>query len=266
MPRAGRELTGRPVTDDKGSRFWDVDALRGVAIMMVVLYHLVYDLDNFGGYPIESTAGFWALFADASAFLFVFLVGLSLTLSYSRTSATQRPTGTLFGKYVRRGLRIFAYGMVITLVFRLLDYGYVIFGILHLIGISIILAYPFLKLRAASLLLGLAIVATGTYIQAKDLVAGGIAGVLLAPLGVLPEGLMMPDYRPLLPWFGVVLLGVFFGNAAYLPWRKRSPSGEMPNHGAPVAFLGRHTLLIYLVHQPVLIATLWVLGIIDVGF
>lgn len=238
-------------------RFWDVDAARGVAMIMVILYHLVFDLDNFGGYPIASTSGFWAAFADASAFMFVFLAGLSLTLSRRRSAA---PT---FGKYLGRGLRIFAYGMLITLVFRLLDYGYVIFGILHLIGASIILAYPFLRLRWANLVLGLLIIALGAWVGARDLAAGGIAGVLLAPLGVLPEGLMMPDYRPLLPWFGVVLLGVFAGNAAYLPWRERHRAGEPPGRAVSgLAFIGRNTLFIYLVHQPVLIAALWAIGVL----
>ena len=244
-------------------RFWDVDVVRGVAIMMVVFYHLVFDLDNFGGYAIESTAGFWAVFADISAFLFVFLAGLSLSISRARAGAGGR---NLFAKYLSRGLRIIGWGMLITLVFRLVDFGYVIFGILHLIGLSIILAYPLLKLRYANLVLGLCVIAAGVYMRTQNFVVGGAAGVLLTPLGVLPEGLMMPDYRPLLPWFGVVLLGLFFGNAAYLVWRKKSPPAPAPRAARPLAFIGRHTLFIYLVHQPVLIAMLWAMGIIELGF
>jgi uncharacterized membrane protein len=251
------------VTGETSLRFWDVDAARGVAIVMVVLYHLVYDLDNFAGYGIESTSGFWAVFADLSAFAFVFLVGLSLAISISREQGAGRRGWGLFGKYLRRGARIFAYGMLITFVFLALGYGYVIFGILHLIGASIVLAYPFMRLGAPNAFAGLALIAAGAYVQAKQLVVGGIAGVLLAPLGVLPEGLFMPDYRPLLPWFGVVLLGVFFGNVVYLAWRKRAPVTAPPPYAAPVAFLGRHTLLIYLIHQPILIATLWALGVIE---
>ena len=243
-------------------RFWDVDAVRGVAIVMVVFYHLIFDLDNFGGYPVESTAGFWAIFADTSAFLFVFLAGLSLSISRARAGAEER---NLFGKYLSRGLRIIGWGMLITLVFRLVDFGYVIFGILHLIGLSIILAYPLLRFRYANLVLGLFVIAAGVYMRTQDFVMGGAAGVLLTPLGVLPEGLLMPDYRPLLPWFGVVLLGLFFGNAAYLVWRKHSPPAPVPRAARPLAFLGKHTLFIYLVHQPVLIAILWTMGIIDLG-
>ena len=233
---------------------------------MVVLYHLIYDLDNLAGYGIESTSGFWAVFADTSAFLFVFLAGLSLSISYARTGAASSPSWSLFGKYLHRGMRIFGYGMLITLAFLALGYGYVIFGILHLIGLSIILAYPFMKLRLANLFAGLAVIAAGAYLQVQGVVVGGMAGVLLSPLGILPANLFMPDYRPLLPWFGVVLLGLFFGNAAYLAWSRRKPPSPAPRAAKPLAFLGRHTLFIYLIHQPVLIATLWTLGIVDLAF
>src|ERR671910_3542262 len=107
--KAGEESgTQRRVA--KGQRFWEVDAARGVAIVMMVVYHLTYDLDTFGGYGIESTSGFWARFADATASAFLFLVGVSLAISYARASAGH-PGRSLFGKYLLRGIRIFAYGM-----------------------------------------------------------------------------------------------------------------------------------------------------------
>lgn len=248
-------------------RYWDVDFARGVAMVMVVLYHLVYDLDNFGGYPVASTSGFWAVFADASAAAFVSLAGLSLAISSCREGEAGRGGRDLFAKYLIRGTKIFGYGMLITLVFLVLGYGYVIFGILQLIGLSVVLAYPFLRLRFASAFAsafgGLAVVGAGIYVGSEQIVVGGPAGVLLAPLGVLPENLFMPDYRPLLPWFGVFLLGLFFGNAAYLPWRRKVPEGAAPPYAAPVALLGRHTLFVYLVHQPLLLAGLWALGIVE---
>jgi uncharacterized membrane protein len=255
---------GQGVNDTTVSRFWEVDAARGIAIIMVVFYHLIYDLDTFGGYGIKSTSGFWAVFADTSAFMFVFLAGLSLAISYSRASAVPRSGWELFGKYLRRGLRIFSYGMLITFVFWALQFGSVIFGILHLIGVSIVLAYPFMKLRLLNLFLGLSLVAVGVYMRIEDVSAHS---AWLAPLGVVPDNLFMPDYRPLLPWFGVVLLGLFFGNVVYGDRRKKMPpSSEGPAYVAPVTFLGRHTLLIYLIHQPILIVTLWALGIVDLGF
>ncbi len=151
--------------------------------------------------------------------------------------------------------------MIITLATWMLGMGIIVFGILHLIGTSIILAYPFLRFRFLNLFAGLAIIAAGWYLQTLDLTA---ESPWLLPLGVVPEGLFMPDYRPLLPWFGVVLLGVFAGNLAYgggkriagLSWRRPSPARTL-------AFLGRYSLFIYLVHQPLLVGLLAVFGIVN---
>lgn len=233
-----------------------MDAARGVAILMMILYHLTYDLDTFGGFPIESTSGFWALFADATATLFLFLVGVSLAISHSK--AAGRSDG-LFKKYLWRGLRVFGYGVVITVVFWAFGMGTVVFGILHLIGVSIVLAYPFLGRRFASLAVGLLVIAAGAWMMTLDPTS---QNPLLLPFGVVPEGLFMPDYRPLLPWFGVVLIGVFAGSLVY--GGRGRVAGPMPSIARPLGFLGRWSLGIYLVHQPVLIGLLAVFGVIEI--
>jgi uncharacterized membrane protein len=224
---------------------------------MMVVYHLTYDLETFGGYGIESTSGFWAWFADATASAFLFLVGISLAISYSRAGPAR------FGKYLRRGIRILAYGMALTLIFLALGLGVVAFGILHLIGVSIILAYPLLKYRIANLFLGLCFIAAGWYMRAQGVSS---ESAWLLPLGVVPENLFMPDYRPLLPWFGVVLLGLFAGNALYGGGKR--PAGvprRVPPVARPLVPLGRNSLFIYLVHQPLLVALLVALGVIEIG-
>src|SRR5918998_1161777 len=133
--KAGEESgTQRRVA--KEQRFWEVDAARGVAIIMMVVYHLTYDLDAFGGYGIEATTGFWARFADVTASLFLF-----------------------FG------------------------IGIVAFGILHLIGVSIVLAYPLLNLRLSNFLLGALAFAAGMYVMAQD----PMGSPWLLPFGVVPE-------------------------------------------------------------------------------
>jgi uncharacterized membrane protein len=230
---------------------------------MMVVYHLMYDLDYFGGYDIEATSGFWARFADATAGTFLFLVGVSLAISYSRANAA-RPGRSLFGKYLLRGIRIFAYGMALTVVFVVFGMGVVAFGILHLIGVSIILAYPLLRYRYANLFLGLSIIAVGVYIRIEGFSS---ESPWLLPFGVVPENLVMPDYRPLLPWFGVVLLGLFAGNVLYGNGRRPALfANKAPVATKPLLPLGRNSLFIYLVHQPILILLLASLGVIQVGF
>ena len=237
-----------------------MDAARGVAIAMMVVYHLMYDLDYFGGYPIESTSGFWARFADATASAFLFLVGVSLAISYARASAGH-PGRSLFGKYLLRGIRIFAYGMALTVVFLVFGMGVVAFGILHLIGVSIILAYPLLRYRFANLFLGLSLLAAGVYMRIEGLSS---QSPWLLPFGVVPENLVMPDYRPLLPWFGVVLLGVFAGNVVYGGRRPALFAGKAPAVARPLLPLGRNSLLVYLIHQPILISLLAAFGVIQI--
>ncbi len=236
-----------------------MDTARGVAILMMVLYHFMYDLDTFGGYNIESTSGFWAGFADLTTFSFVFLVGVSLAISYAKSSArAERP---LLGKYFLRGIKIIGYGMVLTLSTWVLGMGIILFGILHLIGTSIILTYPFLRFRLLNLFAGLAFIAAGWYLQSLEISS---KSPWLLPLGVVPEGLFMPDYRPLLPWFGVVLLGVFIGNLVYGSGKRLAGiSWKMPAPALPLTLLGRHSLFIYLVHQPIMVGLLAAFGIIN---
>jgi len=256
-----REAHTKRSAGKRSQRFWEVDAARGVAILMMVVYHLTYDLDTFGGYGISSTSGFWAYFADATAFSFLFLVGVSLAISHAKARA-RRPEGSLFVKYLMRGLVVLGWGLVLTAVSLVLGMGVIAFGILHLIGVSIILAYPLLNLRLPNLVLGLAVVAVGIYIQTLDLVSGS---PWLLPFGVVPEGLLMPDYRPLLPWFGIILIGLFVGNVVYGSGRAPLGKGAGPRLARPLGVLGRWSLVIYLVHQPLLIAMLAALGIIRIG-
>jgi uncharacterized membrane protein len=266
-------------------RFWEIDALRGVAIVMMVLVHLRYDLVYYGGYrtPLLVSAG-WVNFARATASIFMFLVGVSLTLSFARATKVEPGDRQLFAKYLKRGLTVFGWGMVITVVtWVLLREGAVYFGILHFIGLSIILAYPFLRLRLPNLLIGLILIALYPFLRLRlpNLLIGLILVALgaylngrtftfpwLMWLGLVPERLTSVDYYPLIPWFGVVLLGVFFGNLLYPGHARRFPfpnwSGVLPIRW--LAFLGQHSLMIYVVHQPIIMAMLSLSGVINPGF
>lgn len=243
-------------------RLWEIDGTRGIAILMMVTFHVVFDLHHFGAAAIAVSSGFWRHFAQATATLFLLLVGVSLTLSYSH--ARRRLTGIeLPVKYLKRGIRIFLYGMAITvLTWLFLPNGVILFGVLHCIGVSIMLAYPLLRYRWLTLLLGLASIAAGVA------VSGVQAGTnIFLWLGVHTGDLYMFDYFPLLPWLGVVFLGVFLGNTLYPDgkrrWRLPDLSG-WPMAGL-LAWMGRHSLVIYLVHQPVLIALLAAVGAIEIG-
>jgi uncharacterized membrane protein len=251
------------MTQHLDERFWELDLLRGVAILLMIFYHVLYDLDRFGGWGIGIHTGFWRYFAFATASLFLLLVGVSLTLSYARAAHTNSEQ-RLFPKYLNRGVRIFAWGLVITAVtWVLMRDSFVRWGILHLIGLSIILAFPLLKLRYGNLMLGSLLLLLGVLIRNLR-----VGSPWLLWLGLMPAQFTSVDYFPVLPWFGVVLIGVFVGNSLY-PGYQRIFRLQDRSHRLPVRsldLLGRHSLLIYLVHQPVLVVALFLVGAVDIGF
>ncbi len=247
MGPTGKSAGGHPVETADGWRVWEIDCLRGLAVCMMLVANLTFDLDYFV-FSIDPQSGFLPLFARGTAGLFVFLVGLSLTLSDARAARSGRRR---FGRFLRRGLRIFGLGLLVSAATRLaVRDDFVVFGVLHLIGTAIVLAYPFLTLPAwVSLVTGLLIMGLGPF----------LAGVTvdfpwLLWLGVPYQGFSSVDYVPLVPWFGPVLVGIFAGRTLYPEGRRRwrPPDGWTKRRTlAPLAFCGRHSLLIYFVHQPV---------------
>ena len=246
-----------PVSKQK-TRLWEVDTVRGVAIVLMVFYHFVWDLQFFNLTDINALSGPWQAFARMIATMFISVMGVSLTLSYSRDVRLTGHTNH-FRKYLVRGGKVFGWGMVITVAtYFFIGRGFVVFGILHLIGLSIIAAYPFLSLNKwITLAVGIAVIGLGFYID------GQVAThPWLIWLGLKQVGRSMVDYYPMAPWFGVALLGVFAGYSLYRDGQRRFSLPDM-SQASPVRglrFLGRHSLLIYLIHQPILIGTLFVLG------
>ena len=240
----------------KPSRYWEVDTLRGIAIVLMVLYHLAWDLNYFGAVELDMYSGLWPRFARGIATIFIWLVGVSLVFSYSRGDQTG-----VFLKYLRRGGKVFGMGLLITLAtYLFLGHGFVIFGILHLIGFSIVAAYPFLphRRRHTSLLVGLVFIGLGMRLDGQVLPTPWLIW-----LGINQTGRSMVDYYPVLPWFGVVLVGIYVGHILYPRGVPRLALPDMSS--TPIvwglSFLGRHSLLIYLIHQPILLGILILLGI-----
>ena len=238
-------------TTGSSARYWEVDALRGFAIVEMVIFHFVWDLAYFGLYQANVLTGPWQLFARNIAATFIFVMGVSLTLSYHRVVQQSGHTRH-FAKFLRRGAQIFGLGMLVTLAtYFFLARGFVIFGILHVIGVSIIAAYPFLGCNKwLSLVAGLASIGLGLYLNSLV-----VSHPWLLPLGVKQSGRYMVDYYPFFSWFGVALLGIFAGEALYPAGVRRFHLPDWSQVGVirGLRFLGRHSLLIYVIHQPILI-------------
>ena len=244
-------------------RFWEIDVFRGIAIIMMVVYHLSYDLYFLAGAPIKINSLSWILFQRTTASLFLLLVGISLTISYSKLKAKILQEKSLFRRNLKRGIKIFLWGMVITLfTLVFLSDGFIVFGILHLIGISIIISYPFLEYKYKNLGLGLIIILIGVYL-------GNFTFDIpyLFWLGFEPRSFFSFDYFPILPWYGVVLIGIFLGNLIYPQGKREFNMPDVSNNIITrlLSFLGKHSLKIYIIHQPIIILILYALGYINLS-
>jgi uncharacterized membrane protein len=244
------------VTTKQTSRFWELDLLRGTAVVMMISFHILYDLEFFNLYNFNLYSGPLLFYVILIASLFLGLVGVSLSISHARIGNQLSPKQQ-FIKYMKRGFTLIILGMLITLgTWLYLDEGFVIFGILHCIGLSIILAYPFLKYTYHPFFIGCILIILGIYLRTIT-----VSFSWLLWLGFRPMGFYTVDYFPLLPWFGVILIGITIGNIFY---RQNTRQFSLKSYSKnPVIrfgiFLGQHSLLIYLLHQPILIGVFIIL-------
>jgi uncharacterized membrane protein len=242
------------------NRFWEIDALRGIAITLMVLFHLVYDLVFFDVLQIDIWSGPVLYIGRSAAMLFVFLVGVSLTLSHSRSKVSGLQVS--FKKYLKRGFHIFLWGLVFTIgSWLLFPDEFIVFGVLHFIGVAIVLSYPLLKYRLLNLIGGFMVLFLGGLVENFT-----VDFPWLIWLGLTPAGFQTLDYFPLLPWFGITMFGIFTGNMLYPDYRRKYELLDLSHNPliSALEFLGRKSLMIYIVHQPLLVFILYAAGIIDV--
>lgn len=234
-------------------RFAEVDLIRGLAVVGMVIFHTIFDLDYLGlsGLPPESFPV--NILGKATAIAFVFLAGVSLHLSRSRQVLYGgRP---VFIKYLRRGLLLIFLGLLITAATLIYPGdGYVVFGVLHLIGLSTILSYPLLLRPKACLLAAAMAISAGIYLESQP-----FHSLWLVWLGFVPCGFYSLDFFPVFPWFGVVLTGIWAGSIAYPGYCRAFslPAVSSIWIAGKVCFLGRHSLAIYMAHQPLIFGAIW---------
>ena len=226
-----------------GKRIWELDTLRGICILGMVLVHLLYNLDSMGILPTPAPVLFLQQWGGV---FFLLISGICVTL------------GT---HHVRRGLIVLGCGMLctaVTAILFFLNMGskdiLIYFGILHCLGICMLLWGLLSRLPAWVLAVLGGLLSAAGLLVIPDI---AVDTPWLIPLGFCPKGFTTADYFPLLPNLGYFLLGSALGRLLYKAKRTRIPNTNT-NH-LLIRFLcgcGRHSLLIYLLHQPVLMLVL----------
>lgn len=225
-----------------------VDAMRGVALALMVIYHFFFDLAHFGlaGFDFYADA-FWLNFRTLILSLFLVLVGVSLVLSVRKNLR--------IGRFMKRLLRIAGAALLVSLAtWWMFGERFVFFGVLHFIALASLLGLLFVHKPVVALVFGAALLVIGNGWQFPWFDQPGWRWI-----GLMTHKPATEDYVPLLPWFGIVLAGIFIGDVLSRGGYLEKLNGLLPAGSAPVrvlTFSGRHSLLIYLLHQPLLFAVI----------
>lgn len=235
------------VSTTRHTRFWELDILRTNATLVMIIFHTYYLRSYFGIEYHNMDYLYWLWFAGGGG-TFMFLAGLSITIARSRAKKAS--------SFLIRGLKILGWGMGITLVTWLISpREYVIFGILQFFGIAFMLAPFFIRFRYVNLILGVVVLAAGFYmIEQRALVS------IPWLLWLMPHSFATMDYWPLIPFFGIFLVGMFCGTILYPDGNRRFSLPDLNNRVTSILTLpGRHTLAIYLAQWPAIIGILLLL-------
>lgn len=232
-------------------RIWELDALRGLCILGVVIVHGIFDAVKLYGLISWDYPDWYALIMDWGGLVFLVLSGICVTLG---------------SRCIRRGVIVFLGGMACTLatwaMYRLgfAAEGIIIyFGVLHCLGACMLLWPVFRKLPWWALAaLGIALAVLGQHLDTIH-----PDHMWLMPLGMYPSSFISADYFPLIFNLGFFLVGAALGKTLYK--NKTTLFPKVDPQALPVRILckcGSWSLWIYLLHQPVLTAVFTALSLV----
>jgi len=245
-----RSMRAPPRTADSAAapprvgRIAGIDALRGVALCLMFAYHFSFDLRFYRVIAADFEHDpFWLGFRAVIVSSFMTLVGVSLVLADR--------AGTAPAHFARRVAMIAGCALAVSagswLVF---PRSFIYFGILHCIAVASLVAWPVVRRPALALAIGVAILAAGLTLTHPAFDARALSWIGFTTAKPVTE-----DYVPVAPWAGVVFLGIAIGNGlARSGFRALAPLAAAPRW---LRWLGRHSLAVYMVHQPILLGAMW---------
>ena len=231
-----------------GQRLDRLDALRGLAIVWMAVFHFCFDLNHFGWLqPRQNFYAdpFWTLQRTAIVSLFLFCAGMS--------QAVALHAGQSWSRFWRRWLQIAGCAVLVSAGSAWMFPGsWISFGVLHGIALMLVLT----RLAGPRLPVPALLALGGLLVLLPFFIAHPIFDSRLTNwVGLVTHKPVTEDYVPLLPWWGVMLWGLAAGR-----WIVRARpgwlAGAMSGAGRPLAALGRWSLTFYMLHQPVLIGLL----------
>lgn len=237
--------------NNKKSHFDILDVGRGFAILLMFIYHFSFDLDYYGFIQQNFTHDeFWTTFRTIIVSLFLVIMGISLYLSCYRGLSKKRFLQRLY-------LLLFYSSLVSLSSWIMYPKAMIFFGILHFITVASLLGLLFIRLGKINALLGLLLI-----ILPQNISHEFFNQPYLQWFGLMTKLPITVDYVPLLPWFGVVLIGIYLGQL----FSQQSSQSFLKTWQASnivskaLALAGRYSLHIYMLHQPLFLGILYIIS------
>ncbi len=236
------------MNESKGHRLIAVDLARSLALLGMVIFHFTFDLELFGHIaPATTVTGGWAVFARLVAWSFLFLAGVSLVLAHGE--------GRRWGAFRRRFLRVAGAAMVVTgVTLAAFPQAFIFFGILHSIAVASLLGMAVIGLRWQVL----AVLAVAVVVADRTLGFEMFNPIWLVWTGLGTRMPLSVDFVPVFPWLAAFLAGMavarLMARAGLWARLARWQPGPLLQR---LAWPGRHSLAIYLIHQPILMSLVW---------
>lgn len=237
-------------------RFWEIDALRGLAILSMIVFHTYFDVIVIKNLHINPNVGFFSAFQKFSSNTFIFLSGVSLSIGFVQKFAP-------ISAYVKRGAFIYGIATLLSFTTHMLSPEcYIHFGILHFFGCAIMLCYLFGNLCFWNLPIGIALILLGKYLNKLN-----APDDFFMIWGYSSKTINHLDYFPILPNLGTVLLGLFVGEHLYKVDKRTFRFINKPNFFLVsfLTYIGSRSLFIYITHQLVIIPIVIVLNFFNSG-
>ncbi|MBN1861548.1 MAG: DUF1624 domain-containing protein [Candidatus Thermoplasmatota archaeon] len=250
-PNRNQKEETRPST-----RFIELDILRGCAILFMIILHVFWDLDYFGFLPLNTY--FYSLNIIVPVMFFL-LVGICLSVNNNKY---QHQPQKMYIRMIQRGLWILNLGILLTLLTAVfLPDRPILFGVLHCIGCCIILSTLLLKFKSTNIIFATLIIVTGLALGFFYTTENPTMAELATGIHESDVGKHTIDYFPILPWFGICLLGITLGNILYKDNKRRYYLPDLTRNKPTkiLSWMGQHSLAIYLVHQPVIAGVLFLI-------
>ena len=238
-------------------RYTEIDVVRGLAVLGMIGFHAAFIAQFLFGLNLFPGPFFWEVVPMFGNIFFI-LAGLSLYIG-----ASQGKYPSLLPVIQKSGLLLVA-GLLMTGVTYLFDFGgKIYFGVLHCIGLATFISFLVLPLpKIPTLVSGTLIIALGMYCRYIPRPCFSPSLCWLYPCFCVTLEPML-DYYPLIPSLGFMLLGIFLGKQYYPQGKRAFSQVRLVGHAFRVpglALIGRHALLIYFLHPPIIYAILYLVG------